>query len=299
MIGALDAVEPGLWRKVFEEYLYEWLDVIQGHDLSTMPRGDADRHQFETSSYVPVPWPGGGAKFFDRPDEIHADALYRLLPLLPSEGIDEMLLTDIVEWCKLAWPLGAWDSLFTPANLYAENFEDGLSDFDVTAAALATTAIKDANYVNFSSNVPANGGGKYVADRGINPDVTRQGINDTISVALAGTTRLKLKARVAFRDNDGIDPGEVHFKMRIRFGSDPTTYDAEDTLTLDPDLYDTEFETYESHLDVPPGATDITWLAVWWERVGGAGAGYRLCRQHPPPPRRRNPRHHRPRRPRS
>ncbi|MEM9479327.1 MAG: hypothetical protein AAGA58_06655 [Verrucomicrobiota bacterium] len=282
--GILDEVEPGLWRKVFEEYLYEWLDVIQSHNLNTMPRDDADRHQLETSSYVPVPWPGGSTNFFSRPGEVHADALYRLLPLLPADGVDEMLLTDIREWCKIAWPYDAttwgstpdWDSLFTTSNIYAENFEDGLSDF-VDGGVLNVTSIKDSNYVNANGNVPSNGGGAFVANRGLTGGGTgttvRQGINSTLNVPLNGATRLQLKARAAFRDNDGTDPGLVNFRMRMQFDGNNTTYEAEDTITLDPDLYDNEFESYVSHLNVPIGATSITWLSAWWERVGGTGGG--------------------------
>ncbi|MEM8952652.1 MAG: hypothetical protein AAGD22_00730 [Verrucomicrobiota bacterium] len=281
LAGALDEVEAGLWAKVFEEYLYEWLDVVESHNLNTMPRDDADRHQFETSSYVPVPWPGGSDKFFARPGEVHADALYRLLPLLPPEGIDELLLTDILEWCKRAWPYNAgtwgatpgWDTLFSATNLYAENFEDGASDF----SGLSTTAIKDADYVNTYVIGPRNGGGEFVAQRGLTSGGTtptvRQGINSTLSVPVGGATRLKLKARVAFRDNDGSDPGTVNFRMRAQFDGSGPTIEAEDTLAMDTELFDTEFESYVSHVDVPAGATNLTWLGLWWERSGGTGAG--------------------------
>ena len=86
-------------------------------------------------------------------------------------------------------------------------------------------------------------------------------------------TRLRLKARTAFRDSDGTDPGVVSFKMRLRFDGSLTFHDAEDVDVLDPDLYDVEFQSYDSYLDVPGGASDITGIAVYWVRVGGAGGG--------------------------
>ncbi len=284
--GVLDDVEPGLWAKVFEEYFYEWLDVMEGHDLSTMPRDDSDRHQIETSTYVPVPWPGGGGKYFDRPGEVHADALYRLLPLLPADGIDEMLLIDVREWCKKAWPYNAgtwgsvpdWDSLFTPANLYAENFEDDVASTNaLDFPALTVTAIKGTNYVNNGAIGIANGGGVHVAHRGLTGGGTnatvRQGINSLLVVPLNGATNLTVKARVAFRDHDSVDPGLIKFKMRVQVDSSGGTFDTVDVITLDPDLYDQEFESFVSTVTVPAGATNITWLSAWWERVGGTGGG--------------------------
>lgn len=273
--GALDALEPGLWRKCFEEFMYEWMDVVESMDLNDpvlVPRS-MERHELEPATYVPVPWGGGTAKYFQHPSEVYADLMYRLLPLLPADGIDEMLLTDLREWCKLAWPLGNWDSLFGTTALYYENFEDGLSDFALTNAVLTPAAIKDANYVNTYVIGPKNGGGAFVAQRGLTAAATRQGINDTINLPLNGATRLRLKARTAFRDDDGVDPGVVSFKMRLRFDGAAAEHDAEDVVVLDPDLYDVEFESYDSYLDVPPGATNITRLSVWWERAGGAGAG--------------------------
>ena len=88
------------------------------------PQHDAPRrrpiHQFETSSFVPGREAAPSSS--DRPEN-DTDALYRLLPLLSSEGIDEMLLTDIVEWCNSAWPLGAWDDLFRPRQTSTPNFQ--------------------------------------------------------------------------------------------------------------------------------------------------------------------------------
>jgi len=281
MKGALDAIEKGLWKKVFEEYLYEWLDVIQTHNLNTMPRDDEDRHQFETATYVPIPWPGGNDKYFDRPGEIHADALYRLLPLLPVEDIDEMLLEDVRAWCQRAWPYDlarwgstpGWDSLFSLRHIYAENFEDNTSDFETGGAALTVTAIKDGDYVNNDAIGPQNGGGAYVAQKDLEADAVWEAAYDNIDASMNGATRLNLRARVAFEDEHGSDPGLARFTVRIRFDGSETTYETEDTLTLDPDLYGVGFESYSSYLDVPDGAVKITWLSVCWERVGGTGPG--------------------------
>lgn len=272
--GALNAIEPGLWIKVFEEFMYEWLDVMESMDLNDpvlVPR-TMERHELEPASYTPVAWSGSG-KYFQHPSEVYADLMYRLFPLLPGAGVDEMLLLDLQNWCKLAWPLGNWNSLYQPSAIYHENFEDGVSDFDLPNSALSAAAIKDANFVNTYAQGLRNGGGAYVGKRGLTSNALRQGIHDSINVPLNGATRLQLRARVGFKDSDNTDPGALTFKMRLKFDGSGNVYDAEDVLTLDPDFFAKEFESYESFLNVPSGAGSITWVAVWWERVGGSGGG--------------------------
>ncbi len=120
---------------------------------------------------------------------------------------------------------------------------------------------------------PQNGGGAYVAQKDLEADAVWEAAYDNIDASMNGATRLNLRARVAFEDEHGSDPGLARFTVRIRFDGSETTYETEDTLTLDPDLYGVGFESYSSYLDVPDGAVKITWLSVCWERVGGTGPG--------------------------
>lgn len=272
--GALDAVEPGLWRKTYEELLHEWLDVMESmnlNDPALVPRS-FDRHELEPASYTPQAWSGSG-HYFVHPNEVYADLLFRLLPLLPADNIDPMLLVDLREWCKRAWPLGAWNSRFVTNTLYSENFEDGESGFDVLNSALTVSTIKSANYVNNYSIGIRNGGGAKVGTRGLTADAVRTGIHDGLNISVAGMTRLRLRARVAFKDDDGIDAGNVRFSMQVRFNHSGTIFGAEDVMEMDPALFQKKFVSYESFLNVPSGATSINWLIVRWERIGGVGGG--------------------------
>jgi hypothetical protein len=144
MKGALDAVRPDLWRKTFEEFLYEQLDVLESFDLDNpnlVPRRIKDsagnftpRHHLEPMGYEPVAWSGMTRdNYFQHPDEIYADLIYRLLPLLPKEGVDVMLLRDYRSWCRKAWTSAPWsiDANFRYSEgnpLYQENFEAATSD---------------------------------------------------------------------------------------------------------------------------------------------------------------------------
>ena len=279
-----ESVEPGLWRKLFEEFTYEWMDVVESYDLNDqaalnvlglpyVPRS-FNRHELEPTTYTPQAWPGGNALYFQHPNEVYADLMYRLIPLLPKRGVDEMLIQDLIRWSKRAWPLCNWDSLVTRKALYSEDFETGSGFTAVSTAALAPVAIKDANYVNTNSIGLKNGGGAYVGTRTLTTNAIRLGTNSTINVPLNGETRLKVMARVAFKDTDGVDPGAVNFKMQFRFnGTATSTYDSENVVTLDPALFGVKFQTYESYINVPSGATNLTWFSVWWQRVGGTGSG--------------------------
>ena len=123
-----EAVEPGLWRKLFEEFTYEWMDVVESYDLKDpvkVPRS-ITRHELEPDTYTPQAWSGGNALYFQHPSEIYADLTYRLIPLLPKKGVDEMLIQDLIRWSKRAWPLGNWDSLVTRRAIYSADFESAV-----------------------------------------------------------------------------------------------------------------------------------------------------------------------------
>jgi len=150
--GGLNEYQDGLWEMAFEEIVHEWLYILQSYDIDDIPRDDDDRRKIETSTFVPEPWVGDRSKsYFLRPGQITATALYRLIPLIHKDGINEALIIDLQEWCKRAWPYNSsrwastpsWDSLFEPKALFMENFEDGVS----VATNIDETqfAIKDNN----------------------------------------------------------------------------------------------------------------------------------------------------------
>ncbi|MEO0509799.1 MAG: LamG-like jellyroll fold domain-containing protein [Verrucomicrobiota bacterium] len=278
--GALDAIESGLSDKVYEAYLYEWLDVIQSYDMTdttTFPRGKTkNNHQFEESTFLPTEWIPGTSDYFSSDN---VTRLYRLLPLLVDAGIDEMLVDDVIEWCKLMWPYDAtswgstpyWDAITSPKSIYSENFEDQASGL----SGLNFAAIKDAAYVNDYSVVPRNGGGKYVASKGLTgggSGTTTRSTFENVSIPLGNADRLLLRARTAFRDNDGTSPGSVRVRMRVKFDGG-SLQNGDITLTLDPDLFDKKFESYVSYIDVPSGATNLTQVTFQWLRDGGSGGG--------------------------
>ncbi|MEM7673821.1 MAG: hypothetical protein AAF212_10810, partial [Verrucomicrobiota bacterium] len=275
----MEAIEPGLWNKIYEEFLYEWLSVMGSFDLDNFPRETAGiQHTLEPENTVPEPFvPEGRKSFFPRDSRING--VYRLIPLLHRDGVDEMLLNDFKDWANVAWPYNAnswgdtpsWDALFPIESLYYENFEDNSSDF----SGLTLVSIKDGNYVN-NDNAPTNGGGQYVARRGLNAGgngtSSRSALNNTINTAVGENDRLKVNARLAFRDSDSVDPGEVSVEMRLKFDGGQTLV-VGSAFTLDPDLYGNAFETFSQKIDVPSGATHITQLGLYWDRIGGTGGG--------------------------
>ncbi|MCX6855739.1 MAG: hypothetical protein NTV80_12640, partial [Verrucomicrobia bacterium] len=291
--GALNEAEPDLWRKTYEQFLYEYLDVMESMDLNDtvkVPRrklvngvlNPDERHHLEYKEYTPINWGGGDSKFFEHPGEVYADLMFRLLPLLPKEGIDIMLLQDLHAWCKHVWSDNSWNGLnMTASNtLYSQNFEVGTSDFELITTL---TNIKDANYKNIETFKPRGGGGAKVAQRSLTagsltaPSV-RTGTRNATIILPGGTNRLKLRARTAFKDDDGESPGSVKFKMQVRFNNSATLFDTVER-DLDGALYGQKFQSYESFLNVPLGATSneratsINQVVVSWSRSGGAGSG--------------------------
>ncbi|MEM9479092.1 MAG: hypothetical protein AAGA58_05445 [Verrucomicrobiota bacterium] len=266
--GALDAVEPDLWRKTFEEFLYEWLDVVEALDINAIPRSNTDRNQFETADYVPQSWPGGTAKYFQLPAENQADSLFRLLPLLIDEGVDEMLLTDLKTLCKQAWSLGNWDALFSLRSLFHENFESAASSF----SGLMVRTIKDANYVNTYPVGPKNGGGRYVGEAALASAGSQVTATRTGDVPLQGATRLRLRLRTAVEAPASGTLGDVSLTARLVFDHVTTEFAVGSPLALDEGLVGTEFESFDEEIDVPPGATKITSVILEWNRTGGAAA---------------------------
>jgi len=262
-----------LWRSVFEEYTHEFLNVLESYDLLDGIR--VPRHgQGSLGSVHTIPTPfSSGSKYFEYPGDKFGQYFYRLLPLLSADGVDELLVKDIIAWCKKAWPLGSWDNLITLSSIYAEDFEDQAFDFTQKGEALSLTVIKNDKYVNTADIGPRNGGGKCVGSIALFSESQQIATADGLSVDVENITRVRLRARVAFEDSDKQGSGIISFKMLVRFDGATKNIVAEDVLSLDSTLVGKEFQSYHSHINVPLNAKEITGLTLSWNRIGGAGAG--------------------------
>ncbi|MEM0964885.1 MAG: hypothetical protein AAGJ81_01875 [Verrucomicrobiota bacterium] len=291
-----DKYAPDLWRRLFEEYLHEWLYIYESEDVNTIPRDPPpkngvyknDRNIIEHMDYIPAPWDKPSdvqstAKIFLLPDEIFSEATYRLLQknLLQDAGVNEALLLDFARWLGRAFPKvqdnpnGAdwdaagvphWDDLIVPRNLYLQNFETS-SDF----SGLSREMIKDSNYVNLvSSTIPRNGGGAYVASRRLNPGQSRD-TQAGVTIPLNGKTRLKTSIRTGFSDQDNTGHGTISGRIILTF--DSTTQIWGPFITMNPDLYNYKFQSLETEFNVPAGSTNLTQVRVRWSRGGGSGNG--------------------------
>jgi hypothetical protein len=138
MMSALDDYEDGLWVRVNNAFIKEFVEVVtnpsfQGSNLNNWTRytppsqGTEDWWKIEVTNYVTTEWTTG-----DKFPQNHADSLWRLLPDLQHLGCDATRLTNLKNWCKAAWPGPAvtpndWDGRLTiamPASFqwyYVEN----------------------------------------------------------------------------------------------------------------------------------------------------------------------------------
>lgn len=118
---ALDSYQPGLRNAVLEAELLSFLGQVKKPEyaLATWPRRvatlyDNSTHSYwyalETTSFVPTAYSGAG-EVFTQPDYNHANSFYRLLPRLKARGISLATRQQLVNFCKAAWPAGAWDGL--------------------------------------------------------------------------------------------------------------------------------------------------------------------------------------------
>ncbi|MES2308568.1 MAG: hypothetical protein V4507_06865 [Verrucomicrobiota bacterium] len=298
--GGLDSIDPGtpessgLWVRMMEEFLYEWLDVVSQYDvnkLSQVSRMSLDlkigdlKHDLPAKTASPMGWNGVGNKGDEGSTPNHLDSTWQYLPLFLEEGIDRGLLEDCVQWAKWAWPgpVGnrtPWDSLLKkqylvtdpaqstmmpkslitliygnrviPNRLWSENFEENKTDFNNTTIK----AIKNVStYVKMPSSIPKNGGGIYIgSDLLING--SRPHFISTADVVLTpGVEKLRLRSRVA---SDAFpSTNSVKTQMQIGFNNGEVI-NGNLLMSLDPTLSGWKFQTYETALQIPDGATAIT-----------------------------------------
>ncbi|MBK1879022.1 fibronectin type III domain-containing protein [Pelagicoccus mobilis] len=268
----LDLVEPGLWRKYFEEYFYEWLHIVEEQNVDTMERLDAAedgtnaRHFINTRDYVPTPFTDGSKDVFPSPGESVADSMYRLLPLAHADGVNEALLLDFLAWTDRAFPPSAelWRAQFSPEHLFLEDFEGSIEFTDIEPLS-----IKNEDGVNLTG-MPRNGGQYTVGTLALGSETIAVS-TQTVDVSLNGATRLRLVSRTAYDTVEEIDPEEVEYRMVIRFDTGAEIEGAFEAIN--PDLYGSKFQTYEQELDVPAEAVSITRIALEWRRVNGDSEG--------------------------
>ena len=274
----LDSMETRLWAKVFEAYLYEWLDVVEGYDLSDSdlvprePTPGVGKHQLEAPDVVALDYPGSG-NFFGGVQKEFIHSAWRLIPLLDHHqptalgAIDELLLEDFKRWCERAWPGPAgsqndWDSRLTRTSLWAANFEDATSPL----AGASVQAIKSAAWVNNGSIAPRNGGGAYVGRLDdVGAGETRQVEAVGVSAALAPeTAKLELRGRFAVEEAQA---GALRVAIAVRFAGSATWTDGP-ALELNDALHGRKFESYQSTIGLPPGAATLDGVRVSVVRDG-------------------------------
>ena len=107
----LDSVEPGLKNKVQNALLEAWLDKTETYDPSEFPRGDGSQNKVNEVDYVPTPWSGSGQV---SNSGTHADGVYRAIPMMREDGMDEALIERLRLWGAAMWPAGDWDALRAP-----------------------------------------------------------------------------------------------------------------------------------------------------------------------------------------
>ena len=272
----LDSYEPGIWAKVYEALLYEWMDIIEGHDLSDtvmVERVDApgdDKHIFEAGDNIALDYPGSG-DFFGGVKKEFIHSAWRLIPLLDRSApnalghIDELQLNDFKELCSKIWPGPSdspndWDSRMSITASWYENFEDNASDFNDGETVVA---IKDPNWQNNSNITPRNGGGMHVGQyAGMQEVETKVFDVAGLSIALdSGTGKLSMNGRFAVED---VQTGAVTLRMSASFDVGGAVDAA--TLTLNNSLTGKKFETYSHELEVPIGATQVTGISFTIDR---------------------------------
>ncbi|MGB0371756.1 MAG: LamG-like jellyroll fold domain-containing protein [Opitutales bacterium] len=305
----LNDLDPGLWNRFFEEYLYELLDVVGSYDINASTgdpnapfRDDDDRNTINTAGDLPRPWLSGNT--FLRPDEDFLTNTYRILPFLMEQSINPAVLEDWINWLSFAFPKNAnwdnppleisdpnsdgviefptipyWDELIQPASnyLYLENFENGSANGYNGAFSLITH--KDpVTRKRISEDVhPRSGGGIYFGRRGLNTNSTEETVRNinsgVLDIPVSPGQRLRISMRTAFKLPKNTPIETVQTRMRVTFDAGGTL-DGE-TVFMNSALFKEKFETYEDLIVVPPQASKIVGIQVRWTRsAGGNGQGY-------------------------
>ena len=103
----LEAVQAGLKNKVQNALLEHWLDKTETYEIDQWPRGEG-QNKVNPVDYVPTAYPGKG---LISSSAVHADGVYRAIPLMHEAGIQPRLVERLRQWGKAMWPAGDWDAL--------------------------------------------------------------------------------------------------------------------------------------------------------------------------------------------
>ncbi len=254
---SIDLAEEGLWLKIYEEYLYEWLDTIEGFDLNDSKKVPRvfNKHNLPPSDFVPTDTPASG-EIFTKPIQNHANNTWRLIPLSQEAGVDELLLKDISRWAKKAWTTPNWDSLFPLSSIFNTDFETANPGF----TNLNRVKIKNNNYTHNNAITPKNGGSEWVAEGSLpNGEIKTYfpaDINETFD---PNATQLRLKARIAL-ENKLVNNKNTEVRISISFnpnGQGVMKTISGPYMSLDKELSGREFETYDTLINIPNNKSSI------------------------------------------
>ncbi|MGB0371841.1 MAG: LamG-like jellyroll fold domain-containing protein [Opitutales bacterium] len=303
---SLNYIEPRMFDRFFEEYLYEFIDIMGQYDTTTMERSDYwqsnpiyenRQHFINAADNIPSPWKKGTSSYFLRPNENFLTSTYRLIPLLLEDDINPAVVEDLLDWLKFAYPKHSlwdnpplevsdpdgdgvidfptvpyWDEYVDPSKnyIFLENFESGTVDESYSGVTFIET--KDSATYTHLDTAPRGSGGRYVGRRGISADANSDRIRNShlnqLSINVSPGQSLRVSMRTAFRVLDDDPTGEnVRTLMRITFDQGGTIEG--ESIEMNPSLFNDKFQTYASEITVPANASRITNVHLRWIRSAG------------------------------
>ena len=101
---------PALRKELAEAFVSEVLMKLQRHDYNEWDRS-LGQSGIGPANYVPTSARNNQKDSFVFDRVSYADHFYRIIPLYRDLGVDSMLLYDLAQWGRGAWPQGDWDAL--------------------------------------------------------------------------------------------------------------------------------------------------------------------------------------------
>ena len=100
---------PALRKDLAEAFVTEVLKKLKRHDYNEWDRS-LGQSGIGPANYIPTSAKGNKNTFvFDRVS--YADHFYRIIPLYKDLGVDPILLHELAQWGRGAWPQGDWDAV--------------------------------------------------------------------------------------------------------------------------------------------------------------------------------------------
>lgn len=105
-----ELLDPDLRKKLAEAFVSEVLKKLKRHDYNEWDRS-LGQSGIGPATYVPTSARGKQKKTFsfDKPE--YADHFYRIIPIYRDLGVDTILLQELAQWGRGAWPQGDWDAV--------------------------------------------------------------------------------------------------------------------------------------------------------------------------------------------